>query len=177
MMYWVDVGRKSMDDAEGDGKGLGATLVDAVELFELFLIILKEWWVVVGTVKMTVVAVNWNPLKAPLAILWPQNPPPPPPLSCELRVAPFANLHNRQPGIIHQLMRQPPKALPMGLCLCTIWRRACSAPFPTVPSGNSREQTGKSVSSRPCSWWQTNHKRRHLYPRAESDIITEGTKR
>ena len=21
MMYWVDVGRKSMDDAEGDGKG------------------------------------------------------------------------------------------------------------------------------------------------------------
>ena len=57
-------------------KGLGATLVAAVELFKLFLIILKEWWVVVGTVKMTVVAVNWNPLRAPLAILWPQKGPP-----------------------------------------------------------------------------------------------------
>ena len=33
---------------------------------------------------------------------------PPGAASCELRVAPVANWHNRQPGIIHQLMRQPP---------------------------------------------------------------------
>ena len=45
---------------------------------------------------------------------------PPPPRSCELRVAPVANWHNRQPRIIHQLMRQPSNALPMGLGLCAI---------------------------------------------------------
>ena len=47
----------------------------------------------------------------------------PSPWSCELRVAPVANWHNRQPGIIHQLMRQPPNARPMGLGICTIWRQ------------------------------------------------------
>ena len=52
-------------------------------------------------------------LRVPLAILWPQKGP----RSCELREAPVANWHNRQPGIIHQLMRRPPKALPMGLGL------------------------------------------------------------
>ena len=39
-------------------KSLGVTLVATVELFKLFLIMLKEWSVVVGTVKMTVAAVN-----------------------------------------------------------------------------------------------------------------------
>ena len=51
-----------------------------------------------------------------------------------------ANWHSRQPEIVHQLMRQPPKALPMGSGLCTIWRQACSPPFPTVPSGIARDQ-------------------------------------
>ena len=35
MIYWIDIGRKSTDVAERDGKGLGATLVAAVELFKL----------------------------------------------------------------------------------------------------------------------------------------------
>ena len=35
----------------------------------------------------------------------------PPPQSCELGVAPVANWHSRQPGIMHQLMRQPPTSL------------------------------------------------------------------
>ena len=41
--------------------------------------------------------------------------------SPELRVAPVANWHNRQPGIIHQLMRQSPNAIPIGMSLLTIW--------------------------------------------------------
>jgi len=54
-------------------------------------------------------------------------------------VAPVVNWHSRQPEIIHQLMRQPPKVLPMGSGLCTIWWQACSPTFPMVPSGNSKE--------------------------------------
>ena len=128
---------------------------------------------VVGTVKMTVVALIWKPLWVPLANLWPQKCP----RSCELRVAPVANWHNRQPGIIHQLMRQPPKALPMGLGLCKIWRRGQQCTLSNGTLGYGQQTDCKPVSRSLCSLWQINHKRRHLYRRAESDIVTEGTER
>ena len=43
MMYWIDVGKSPRMLQKEMEKGLGATLVAAVELFKLFLIILKEW--------------------------------------------------------------------------------------------------------------------------------------
>ena len=69
-----------------------------------------------GSVKMIQAAFVSEPMKGPKATLWPQKLP----RNCELGVAPFTNWLSRQPEIIHQLMRQPPKALPMGSGLCTI---------------------------------------------------------
>ena len=66
--------------------------------------------------------------------------------NCELGVAPVVNWHSRQPEIIHQLMRQPPKVLPMGSGLCTIWRQAYSPPFPMAPSGIARDQISTTAS-------------------------------
>ena len=56
------------------------------------------------------------------------------------QVAPVVKWHNRQPpGITHQLMRQPPNALPMGLNLCTIRRRGLQC---TLSNGTLRYSQG-----------------------------------
>ena len=83
----------------------------------------------IGSVKVIEATVVSEPMKVPIAILWPQKGP----QNCELGVAPVANWHSRQPKIIHQLMRQPPKVLQMGSDLCTIWGQECSLPFPWYP--------------------------------------------
>ena len=96
----------------------------------------------IGSVNVIVAAFVSEAMKVPVAILWPQKGP----RKWKLGVAPVANWHSRQSEIIHQLMRQPPKALPMGSGLCTIWRQACRSPFPTVPSGIAKDQISPTAS-------------------------------
>ena len=123
-----------------------ATLVTAVDLICLWvrgIVWIKNEWVMIGSVKLIEAAFVSEPMKVPIAILWPQKGPP---LNCELGVAPVTNWHSRQSEIIHQLMRLPPKALPIGSGLCTIWRQACSPPYPTVSSGIARDQVSPTAS-------------------------------
>ena len=57
----------------------------------------------IGSVKVIEAAVDSEPMKVAIAILWPQKAPF---WSCELGVAPVAKWHNRQLEILHQLMGQ-----------------------------------------------------------------------
>jgi len=130
-------------------------------------------WMMIGSAWVIAAAIDIEPMKVPIAILyrlkgsW----------NWELGVAPVANWHSRQPEIMYQLMRQPPKALPMGSGLFTIWRETCSPPFQRNRRYSQRSGKHNSLPQQRITVSLPTKKTRNFYTSAERDKVTKGTNR
>ena len=74
-------------------------------------------------------------------------------------------------------MRQPPKALPMGLSLCTIWSRSAAHLFQQYPQAQPGIKYEEQLPTVTNHSNPTNQKIQDLYPSAERDKVTKGINR